>query len=557
METPVTINQTSTIAQESVTLQPQQPQQKIPQPPNSRQITKLNQLNQSTNKPMIEQEYNLEYIFNKIKEIGRIVQLIRIERRGIIYGTDLWELLNNILGKEEINQDLNAEVKNYEFNMNVLNAIEKRIIAIPDSNPEAYPDYYMNNIVKLYNQNNSSDLNMVSLMHMGLDIGQLEYLMYKYMSKPIAPCYIPKKYDPELFIKVLLMVQSIGRTFKKSFSNELPDDKNLFPQLITKYVQDLFENYGSELINQMSKFKIDRDKIKLFFDVTMDDDLHNADNYNIQPEDTVGERAYKVSYKYLRDDSENKVNEYKLTISYKLLFTMLDLYDFDKPHLPIDKLIDLMFYSGELLASIGGENETGSTTFFENMKSFDDVSINKLFDLKSYFKNNDTIPNKNISELLDTLLQKIKKTKYAISSQKIIIIPEHISYLPIEITQLFCLIKPKLESNVDLMISKINELMVELSNPALIDDLFNRLKDTVKLNDVPVITSILTPENDLDILGIDENQDEGGEGAELGQEGEMTEIPPSSEQEEMSGGNFFNKYIKYKVKYLNLKLKNK
>ncbi len=58
---------------------------------NPKQLNKLNQLEQSTNKIIIQPDYNLEFIFNKIKEIGRLVQLIRIERRGIIYGNDLWE----------------------------------------------------------------------------------------------------------------------------------------------------------------------------------------------------------------------------------------------------------------------------------------------------------------------------------------------------------------------------------------------------------------------------------------------------------------------------------
>jgi hypothetical protein len=232
---------------------------------------------------------------------------------------------------------------------------------------------------------------------------------------------------------------------------------------------------------------------------------------------------------------------------------MLDLYSYDKPHLPMDKLIELMFYSGEFLASIIIDKQGKSTTFLENMKNFDDVSINKLFNIKSYFENNNLVPNKQIVDLLDKVIKKLKTKHYSISSDKIVIIPEHISYLPVEITQLFCIIKPKQTSNVDMLIQKLNEITIQLSNQATIDILFNNLKQSVKLDDVPVITSILTPENDLEILGIDENaQDETEEEMtqdDLGlQQG--LEVP---QEETMSGGNFYNKYKKYKSKYLNLK----
>jgi hypothetical protein len=532
-----------------------------PPPLNSNQLSKLNKLEQVNSMPITEQVYNLEYIFNKIKEIGRIIQTIRIERRGIIYGTELWEMLSNILGKEEINSDLVAEVKNYEFNVKVMDIAEKRINAIQNFNPEAYPDYFLNNIVKLYYQNNSTELNMVSLMHMGLDIGQLEYLIYKYITKPILPCYMPKKYDDQLFYKILLLIQTIGRTLKNVFINNLPEDKILLPQLLVKYIQNLFEEHGNEIINQMSKFKIDRDKIKLFFEATMDDDLHNADDFNIQSEDTMGERAYKVTYKYLRDDFNNKLDEYLLRSSYKILFIMLDLYDYDKPNLPIDKLIELMFCSGEFLASITISKDLKTTTFLENMKSFDDMSINKLFNISSYFKNNNLIPNKQISDLLDKVIKKLKTMHFSISTENILIIPEHISYLPVEITQLYCIIKPKQTTNVEMLMNKLNEINLQLLNPASLEELFKKLKDTVKLDDVPVITSILTPENDLDILGIDENEEDEtpAETGEIAQEsGEMSpesgELPQS---QEISEGKYLLKYLKYKEKYIKLKNQSK
>ena len=532
-------------------------------PINQNQVNKLNQLGVSIVKPVVLQEYNLEYIFNKIKEIGRLVQLIRVERRGVIYGNDLWELINKVVGEEKINSDLIAETKNYEFNMSVMNAVENRINSIEKLNLEAYPDYYMNNLIKLYNQNNV-ELNMVSIMHMGLDIGELEYLMHKYMLKPILPCYVPKKYDSSLFIKILSMIQTMGRTFKNSFVDELPEDKQLLPQMLVKHIQNLVEEMGSELIYQMKALKINRDKIKIFFDIVLDDDLHNADDFNIQEEDTMGERVYKVAYKYLRDDFTSGLNDYELLSSYKILFTMLDLYDYDKPNLPIDKIIELMFYSGNLLSSIGLDKEKKTSTFLDNMKGFDDESINKLFDINSYFENNIQVPNKQIVDLLDKIQKKITTTVYPVSSKNLVIIPEHIKYLPIEITQLLCIIKPKAVSDIELLIQKLNELTVGISNPQNIDFLFNTIKETTNLDDEAVITSIITPENDLDILNIDENAQENGEDAtqENGEEQNQEEQPitqegtdaePPVSQEEATGGSYYKKYKKYKVKYLELK----
>lgn len=558
---------------------------KIPESVNQNQLSKLNQLEQPIIQPSGSQPvYNLEYIFNKIKDIGRQVQLIRVERRGIIYGNKLWELLGKILGESEINSDLVAELKNYEFNVDVLNSIEKRILSVDNPNPDAYPDYYMNNIVKIYNQADVSNINMVSLMHMGLDIGQLEYIIYKYIVKPVTPCYIAKKYDDGMFIKILLIIQTLGRSFKSAFANELPEDKILFPKLIIKHIKELFEKNGSDLINQMSKYKISRDKIKLFFEVSLDDDLHNADNFNIFSEDTLGERVYKVTYKYLRDDFRNGVNDYLLSISYTILFTMLDLYDYDKLHLPIDMIIELMFYSGAFLGSIGTGPELKPTTFFENMVIFDDMSINKLFNISSYFESNNKIPNEQIVNLLDKIHKKISTTKFTTSSNKIDIIEEHVKYIPVETTQLFCLIKPKTTSDVESLVAKLNEMILTFSNPLPqnIDNLFNTLKESVSLDDLPIITSIITPDNDLDILGIDESayneltdgvgpgveqevgsgpgveQEAGpgiGPGVEPGVEPGIGEYEQVDSLPQSAGYIYIKKYLKYKQKYLNLKTK--
>ena len=442
-------------------IQPEIPVSNILQPINQNQIAKLNQLEQPTIHLVTPQPvYKLENIYNKIKDIGRLIQIIRIEGHGIIRGSELWGLLSKILGEDEINGDLVAELKNYEFNTSILNSIEKRILSINEPKPDAYPDYYMNNIVKLYNQSNPGDINVISLMHMGFDIGQLEYIIYKYMSKPTLPCYIPKLYDDNLFIKILSMIQNLGRVFKNVYRNELPEDKKMFPLLLIKYIQELFEKNGSEIMNQMSKYKINRDKIKLFFEVTMDEDLHNADDFNINEEDTLSERVYKVTYKYLRDDFGSQINDYILSISYKIVFTMLDLYDYDKPHLPMDKLIELMFYSGTFLASMEIGQESKPTTFLSNMQGFDDISINKLFNLQSYFENNNQVPNKELMELLDKIYKKINTKKFSISSTKIDLIPDHIKYLPIEVTQLYCLSKPKsMKHFLLLQIRRLKSLM--------------------------------------------------------------------------------------------------
>ena len=74
------------------------------------------------------------YLTNILKDIGRLVQIIRIERRGIIYGTDLWELISKIFKEDEICSDLNAELENYEFSHYNMNIIINRIEALPNFN---------------------------------------------------------------------------------------------------------------------------------------------------------------------------------------------------------------------------------------------------------------------------------------------------------------------------------------------------------------------------------------------------------------------------------------
>jgi hypothetical protein len=567
---------------------PNVPVAKIPQPMNQNQLQKINELEQQNPRSIqnTQENYKFENIYNRVKDIGRLVQLIRIERRGIIRGNDVWNLLSKILGETEINSDLVSELYNYELNTEVFDFIEKRINSIENLNLEVYPDYFLNNIVKLYNQTNPTEINMVSLMHIGLDIGQLEYLIYKYITKPALPCYVPKIYDENLFIKILFMVQNLGRIFKKLFVNELPQDKKFFPLLLVKYIQGLFEKMGSEIINQMSKYKINRDKIKLFFEVTMDDDLHDADEFNINAEDTLSERVYKVAYKYLRDDFTDGINDYILSVSYKIIFTMLDLYDYDKPHLPIDKLIELMFFSGAFLASISSDEVNGdqeenkvnqynmttqnteskTTSFLDNMSGFDDLSISKLFNLQSYFENNDIIPNKKLMEMLDKFYAKINTEKFNISTTKIQVIPEHIKYLPIESTQLYCLIKPKNITNVDTIVQKINEAIFIFTNPTPqnIQDFYDMIKLNTNLDDVPVITSLITQENDLQILGIDDTYND-EQNDELNDEQNDVQNDEQDDNqninmsdEEQSGGNF-REFIqkKYRLKYLKYKKKYK
>jgi hypothetical protein len=182
------------------------------------------------------------------------------------------------------------------------------------------------------------------------------------------------------------------------------------------------------------------------------------------------------------------------------------------------------------------------------MVVFDDGSINKLFNINSYFESNNRIPNKEVVDLLDKIQKKIDGYKFTISTDKIDVIPEHIKYIPIEITQLFCLIKPKEASDVDTLVQKINEMTFTFGNPMgpNLDVLFNTLKESTNLDNVPTITSIITPENDLNILGIDETAyDDGGEGGEDGM----------SEPYVQQAGAMYKKYKKYKNKYLSLKYK--
>jgi hypothetical protein len=268
-------------------------------------------------------------------------------------------------------------------------------------------------------------------------------------------------------------------------------------------------------------------------------------------------------------------------------------------------LIELMFYSGALLGSItSATTELKQTSFFEIMKIFDDESIQKLFNTSSYFESNNKIPNEQLVNLLDKIHKKITTTKFTSSLNKIIMIPEHVKYIPVEITQLLCLIKPKTTSDVDSIVNKLKEMIFTFSNPLApnIEQLFNALKESVKLDDIPIITSIITPDNDKVILGIDESaynelidtigQEDGQEpeaGAEPGVEASPNPTPepgaspnpepgaspnpepgaspnpepgasPNPEagaSPELVGGEKYKfKYLKYKHKYLNLK-KNK
>ena len=365
--------------------------------------------------------------------------------------------------------------------------------------------------------------------------------------------------------------------------------KKCFPY----YIQDLFEKMGTEIISQMSKYKINRDKIKLFFEVTMDDDLHDTNNFNIYEEDTLAERVYKVAYKYLKNDFDNQINDYQLSISYKIVFIMLDLYNYDNPHLPIDKLIELMFYSGTFLTSIENTHDSKFTTFLNNMLAFDSISINKLFNLESYFQNNNQLPNNKLMELLNKFHEKINTEIFSISNTKIELIPEHIKYLPVEITQLYCLIKPKNITDVDVIIKKINEVVFIFSNPTPqnIDTFFNMLKETINLDNVPIISSVITHENDLHILKINQsNNDNNTLGSEETpdpieqneanfnlpiKDNLMTKINGLTENNltigynlpvehnlpikiEQTAGNINKfKYLKYKNKYFNIKQKLK
>ncbi|AYV80302.1 MAG: hypothetical protein Gaeavirus28_1, partial [Gaeavirus sp.] len=454
--------------------------------------------------------YNLEYVFNQVKDIGRLVQTIRIDRKSVIFGDKLWVILNKILSSSEINSDLKTELGNYVFNNQVLDAVERRIDSLKTLDINAYPDYYMNNIIKMYLQSDAAQVNLLTLLHMALDIGELEYILSKYTTNNIAPCYIPKIYDDNLFFKIFDMIFQIGSKFKAKYKMNIPESQKLFPQLIIKYITNLFTTYGSNLIIQMGKFKINKDQIKLFFDTVMGDDL-TTELYNITANDTYEERIYKVIYGYLRDDydtnQDNPAFEYILSITYKIYFDLLDLYSFNKNYIPIDTFISLYFYMGAFHNSLVNVGETVAPSLFRELISYDINSKNKLLNTKAYLTTNDLVPNEDIVNLLNAAYDKINITQFEPSQNSIKIIPDHIKYIPAEITQLYCILKPKLSTDVDTVINKINEINIILSNPNpannAADSLFAQLSSTIKLDDTPSVTSLITSQNDLDILGID------------------------------------------------------
>jgi hypothetical protein len=467
----------------------------VVKPPNANQLLKINNLQQKKIN-FNEDIYNLELIFNKIKAIGNTVQTIRNEKSGIINGIKLWNLINEILSDEDLNSDLYLEIQNYEFNIKLFDTFEKRLNTIKIINNDAYPDYYMNNIIKLYYQN-QKNINMISIMHMALDIGQLEVLILKYLYKPIIPCYSSVKFDKQIFSKLILLIRTIGRSFIKIFPNDIPENKKFFGNMIVKHIQNLFLTFGNDLINYVLKYTIDFDNLDLFFDITMDEDLHNANDFNLYADENLHDRAYKIIYKYLRDDFNDNINEYQLSITYQLLYFMLDLYNTTK--LSLDKIIEFSFYTGQFLELLN--NNTDSTTFINIIKSFDDDSIIKLFDVENYLMNNSHNSNKQIFTLLDDFHNKINNMNFKKTKEKLLIIPEHIKYMPIEITQLFCILQPKQISNLDNLTNLLNELNSQLLNSN--DTLFNTLLESIDLTNLPAITSILTSDNDLKILGID------------------------------------------------------
>jgi hypothetical protein len=133
--------------------------------------------------------YDLLYIFNKVKEIGKLAQILRIDRHNVIYGEKLLNLLIQIIGNKSLNKSLLLELSNYEWNMELINIITNRINLAPNLDNSYYPDYYLLNILRILNSVDLNNIDLGTLMHLALDIGQLEYIMDKYKMQILDECY--------------------------------------------------------------------------------------------------------------------------------------------------------------------------------------------------------------------------------------------------------------------------------------------------------------------------------------------------------------------------------
>lgn len=483
---------------ENITQQPvtAKPIKKI----NPEQINKISQL--AIKKNVLSPTYNLESVLNKIKHIGNLIQIIRIERKGIIRGEDIWNLLKNIVNSSSVNKDLILELESYELNIEITKHIVERMSLCPDTHNQIYPDYYINNLVTMMTSIDPTNLNLVNMTHIMFDIGQLEYLVNKYIRKPMMPCFIPKVYDANTFTLLINMILDTGKLFKTIYPSQT-DNNIYYPQLLIKQIQQIFLSFSDEIIIFKTKYVLSMDNVKLFFEIVMGDDLYNEELYNVNPTDTFNERVYKVIYGYLRDDMD-LTDDYLLNISYSTLYLMLDLLNGENNLIPLDKLIEMSFYFGCLITSVQTQ-ELNSSTLVQILKSVDPNSLSMLLAPDNYLTTTDEIPNLMIWTLLDKLESKITNQEWKISNFQLPSNDSNIKFVPVELTQLFCLIKPKQITNIDMLKNKLQETNNNITTAP--EELFSQLNKTIVLDSLPKITSLVTPANDLKILGITE-QDE-------------------------------------------------
>ena len=470
-----------------------------------------NQMIGFTNAGTSPYRYDLEYIFNKVKDIGKLVQLIRIERKNIIYGDKIFKLLLEIVGEESLNKSLLLETSNYTWNMDVINVIINRISSA-DLDDSVYPDYFMNNIVKMFNSTDLHKIDLLTLIHLALDIGQLEYSMDKYQINLIPDCYPKLIFDLAVYENIFTLISNIGQKFKSYYKTDLPIEKKYYPSMLIKEVVNLSNLYGSEFVIQFSKYSINKEKVKYFFEHIMRDELTNASVYNLTISDSFEEKVYKIIYANLRNDylnyRDNPSCEYILNITYRVLFTLHDflILPENKITVKLDKIIDLDFYLGCLANSLINIGQTVLTYLFNKLMYFDLASKNLLLNVMTYLKADETIPNIIIAEELENVYNKIAITNFTMTTNPFDINESNIKYCPIECKKLFCLIKPKQETNINILSNKLTDIANIFNNSNLdnINGYYEELKNKYPSLNINTVTSVITSNNDLKILGIRE-----------------------------------------------------
>jgi hypothetical protein len=512
---PVLVDQQSQLARPIKTISPEQ-------------LAKIHMLSIVKN-PVPLENYNLEQVLNKIKDIGKQIQIIRIERKGIIYGEQVWNLLKNII-ESSANSNLILELEGYELNVQMVKQIIERMSLIVNPNLEVYPDYYINNLIQMLSNLDSQNLNITTFSHIIFDIGQLEYLINKFIRKPTLPCFTPQVYDTTNFSTLINLIFNIGKTFQTLYPSK--SDVNLYyPQMLIKYIQQIFVEFKKI----SSKYKLSNNNIKLFFEIIFGNDLYNQELYNVNQADTFNERVYKVIYGYLRDDMDS-IDDYLLNISYSTLYLMLDLLNSETNTLELNNLIELTFYFGCLFASAQNSGQN-FTTLTSVLKILDINSLSILLSLENYLEN--TVPNQSIYNLLTKLENKIVSNDWTISNVELPINESNIKYVPKEIVQLYCLILPKKVSSIELLKTQLADITEKIKS----ESFFIELTKSIVLDSLPAITSLVTPDNDLKILGIstdpDINYQDNGEIA--GQSGQTVQTGQSVQTVQSAGGK------KYKI----------